>query len=57
MITQGLKQLEDQKTEAKDRESKKDIELELKLKRIEGKLAGSKLVSQGNNFAMNGCCI
>ena len=55
-FVQEVRQLEDQKNEAKDKESKKDIELKLKLKRLERELAWSKEVSQGNNFTMDVVC-
>ena len=45
-IVQEVKQLEDQKSKARDKESTKDIELKLKLKRLESELAASRTVSQ-----------
>ena len=51
-----MRRLEYQKNEAKDKESRKDFELKLKLKTLEKYLAGSKQVSQGNNFTMDVVC-
>ena len=45
-FVQEVEQLEDQKNEAKDEESKRDIELKLNLKTLERELAYSKRVSQ-----------
>ena len=53
---QEVKQLEDQKKEAKDKESKKAIELKLKLKELEKSVASSKWVSQRHNFTMDVIC-
>ena len=53
-FVQEVRQLEHQKNDAKDKESKKDIKLELK--RLERNLAGSKWVSKGNNFTMDVVC-
>ena len=55
-FVQEVGQLEGQIKKVKDKESKKDIELKLKLKRLERELAGSKRVSQGNNFTMDVVC-
>ena len=55
-FVQEVEQLERQKNEAKDKESRKDIELKLKLKTLERALAGSKYVSQGNKFTMAVVC-
>ena len=55
-FVQNVEQLEDQKIEAKDKESRKDIELKLKLMTLERQLAHSKKVSQGNNFTMDVVC-
>ena len=41
------KQLEEQKNETKDKESKKDMELRLKLKKLESRPTNSKRVRQG----------
>ena len=53
---QEVKQLEDQKKEVKDKESKKEIELKLKLKALERPLALSKYVSQLRKV-YDGCCM
>ena len=51
-FVQAVKQLEDQKSKANDNESKQAIELKLKLKKLEERLANSKWVSQGNNYVV-----
>ena len=55
-FVQEVEQLENQKNEAKDKESKEDIELKVELTRLERELAWSKRVSQGNNFIMDVVC-
>ena len=45
-VVQEVKRLERQKNEAKDEESRKDIELKLKVKTLERNIAGSKQVNQ-----------
>ena len=52
-FVQEVEQLKHQKNEAKDKDSKNDIESKLKLKTLERDLLHSKWVSQGNNFAVD----
>ena len=49
-FVQEVKQLKHQINKAKDKETKKDVVLKLRLKTLERKLAYSKQVSQGNKL-------
>ena len=48
IYVQEVRQLEKQKNEAKDEEERKELEQQVKLKTLEGDLAGSKMVRQRN---------
>ena len=55
-FVQEVKQLDNEKKEAKNKERIKDIELKWKLKTVERDVALTKRVSHGNNFVVDVVC-
>ena len=51
-----MEQLDKQKNETTDKETRKSIEQELKMKTLEREVANSKWVSQTNNFPVDVVC-
>ena len=55
-FVQEVEQLDKQKNEATDKEIRRSIEQELKMKTLEREVAGSKMVSQTSNFPVDVVC-